>query len=443
MTRYIPFLLLAAGLPICTRGQFTNSGAQVVVSGGYLVVDDLNMVNNGTFSHNAGTVTFSGNNNTAIAGTGTTQFYALQLNKPGAQLQLQTNINIDNQLLFTNGLLDLNNNNITLAPSAYLNGESENNRITGTTGGYVEITNVLNAPAAANPGNLGVVITSPASLGSTVIRRGHVSQSNGLGMLNSIFRYYDIMPANNTGLNATIGINYFDAELNGLGESILSVYKSPNTTSWSDLGHNTRNTATNYVDQINVASLARFTLSSEMFLLPVMINDLHTKCINNQVVITWQSPGVINTGTFIISRSANGIQWQPVATIPITNSHTYAYTDAQSFNGAWYRITTEESNGHQTVSPAVQSNCGVNEAARVFPNPAYSNAWLQLEAAAKTTVIMHLYDHTGALVKLNTANASVGLNQFDLQMNSLPQGIYSLVVHWGNGEVKTIKVVKL
>lgn len=174
-----------------------------------------------------------------------------------------------------------------------------------------------------------------------------------------------------------------------------------------------------------------------------MINDLHTKCLNNQVVITWQTRGAVTPGEFIIDRSLNGTDWQPIVSIPVTGSNTYAYTDAQSFTGAWYRIVQVADNGHQTISSAVQSNCGVPEVARVFPNPAYGNAWLQLQVANKTKVIMRLYDHKGSLVNLQTANAAAGLNQFDLQMNSLPQGIYSLIVRWGNDHLKTIKVVKL
>ena len=174
-----------------------------------------------------------------------------------------------------------------------------------------------------------------------------------------------------------------------------------------------------------------------------MINDLHTKCLNNQVVITWQNRGAITSGQFIIDRSLNGTDWQPIVTIPVTGSNTYAYTDAQPVTGAWYRIIQVAANGHQTISAAVQSNCSLPSVARVFPNPAYGNAWLQLQVANKTTIVMHLYDHTGALVSLQTANAAPGLNQFDLHMSTVPQGIYSLVVLLGNGQLKTIKVVKL
>jgi hypothetical protein len=447
MNRNIPFLLLAACCPLFSQAQLNNTGAQVMVSDCYLVLDNLDLVNNGVFTHTAGTVKFTGNNNTSIAGTTVPQFNAIELNKPGASLQLQTGITVNDQILFTNGLLNLNNNNITLASTAYLNGENENSRITGITGGYVQITSLLNAPSAVNPGNLGIVITSAANMGSTVIRRGHVSQTNGASMGNSIFRYYDVLPANNTSLQATIGIDYFDAELNGLGESMLTVFKSPNTTTWSNLGYNSRNATSNFADQINIPDMARFTLSSELYLLPLTISELHTTCINNQVVITWQTRGALNNGTFIVARSGNGTDWQPIATIPVSakgdKPRTYAYTDAQSFNGAYYRIVQQDANGRATISSLVKSSCTVSDIATVYPNPAYGNCWLQLQSVNKTKVMMRLYDHKGGLVKQLSGNAEAGLTQFDLQVGSLAQGIYSLFVYWGDGSVKTIKIVKL
>jgi hypothetical protein len=69
-----------------------------------------------------------------------------------------------------------------------------------------------------NPGNLGAFITSAANVGVVTIRRGHVSQS-GAGLASSINRYYSITAENNTNLNATLRLKYFDAELNGQNRS--------------------------------------------------------------------------------------------------------------------------------------------------------------------------------------------------------------------------------
>lgn len=56
-------------LPQLATAQL-NNGAAIVMSGGaYLVMDNLDLQNNGTFAQSAGTVKFSGNSNTYITGS--------------------------------------------------------------------------------------------------------------------------------------------------------------------------------------------------------------------------------------------------------------------------------------------------------------------------------------------------------------------------------------
>jgi len=219
------FLLL-----VCVSVSFYNLKAQMVLSsgnnfvqtGGYVVLQDASLVNNGTFNPPAGTVRFSGTGNNSISGTTSPAFQILEISKSsGSQLTLQNNITVNNNINFLSGLIELNANNIDLTGTAYLNNESETSRITGITGGYVQATATLNAPSAENPGNLGVVITSAQNPGVTVIRRGHVSQQNSYGTGNSIYRYYDILPATPPS-SLTVRLNYFDAELNGLQSPLLA-----------------------------------------------------------------------------------------------------------------------------------------------------------------------------------------------------------------------------
>jgi hypothetical protein len=51
---------------------------------------------------------------------------------------LGRNINIGSSINFISGQLDLNNNNILMASTANIASESENNRIIGANGGFVE-----------------------------------------------------------------------------------------------------------------------------------------------------------------------------------------------------------------------------------------------------------------------------------------------------------------
>src|SRR5688500_17329766 len=230
---FLPDLLMAQGT------VKIDSGITLTVTGnGLITLENMHLNNDGNLSLNAGDgiFHFSGNITTNISGTNQPQFDVLQLAKSGSgQLQLNRSITVVSSLNFISGLLNLNNNNISLQSTGFLIGESETSLVIGSSGGYVEITQNLNAPASSNPGNLGAIITSTQNFGTTLIRRGHQMQA-GAGMISSIFRYYDIIPTNNSGLNATLRFNYFDAELNGLDENDLRLMKSVDNINWTNQG---------------------------------------------------------------------------------------------------------------------------------------------------------------------------------------------------------------
>ena len=253
--------------------QLYNNGANLVLTtGSYIVLQDINFLNNGIFIQSAGTVKITGGNNTSIAGTVKPQFFALEIAKSaGIEVQLLTDFNVSSEISFTSGLINLNNKNIFLNSTAILKNEAETRRIIGPNGGYVELTTILNAPSAANPGNLGAIISSTKNMGSTIIRRGHQSQMIVGGNRKSLLRYYDITPANNLALNATLRFQYFDAELNGLTENKLVLFKNIYQILWINQGFSSRSASTNYVIKNGIANFSRLTISSPVNVIPIRL----------------------------------------------------------------------------------------------------------------------------------------------------------------------------
>ena len=244
-------------LNISTGAQWVNSGNASVV------LQDMNLVNDGSVIAATGSFKFTGSQNSTISGNSLPLFNILEISKTNnAKILLNRNISVGSLITFISGQLDLNNNNIIMLPTANIAGESENNRIIGPNGGFVEITQDMNAPASLNAGNLGATISSSVDLGSVTIRRGHLSQS-GTGLTNSINRYYLITPTNNSNLNTTLRLRYFDAELNGQNENSLVIYQSNNSgTDWSNLSKSSNNINANVVEKTGIVSLALQTLAN-------------------------------------------------------------------------------------------------------------------------------------------------------------------------------------
>jgi len=237
-------------------------------SGAYLVLDNVNIANDGSFEQAAGAgfVKLTGPMNVSLSGTGTTTIDELLLEKMGpSTLSLQSNLTVVSKVNFSHGLLNLNNSILNLGSTGIFTSESEFSRAFTTGIGYIQATGILNNPSSANLGNLGAVITSNTNLGNTTIRRGHKVQTGISGSNNSIARYFDIIPANNMALKATLRLYYFDAELNGppiIPEATLYHWQSPNLVNWNFMGADSRDVNANYVERKTYGKFDRVTLAT-------------------------------------------------------------------------------------------------------------------------------------------------------------------------------------
>ncbi|HEX7846469.1 MAG TPA: T9SS type A sorting domain-containing protein, partial [Chitinophagaceae bacterium] len=441
-------------------------GAQWVNAGNASVVlNNMDLVVNGSFTPGTGSVKFTGNQNSTISGLNAVNFSILEIAKTNnAKVQLQHNINVGYSINFISGLLDLNNNNAQLASSAFVAGETENNRITGTNGGYIEIIQDLNAPMAANPGNLGAIISSAANLGSVTVRRGH-NVLSGTGLTAGINRYFNIMPANNNSLNATVRVKYFDAELNAQTENALVQFKSTdNGLNWTNQSFTTRDAATNYVEKTGHNNMSIFTLATDNALPPpspagvtgLVFNAKRKKA--TEVQVTWTTATETNMSGFEVQRrlkneadfSARGFVNSKAPGGNSNSQLSYSYLDANAYTDtSYYRLKIVDLNGgftyseikavftkakgggggnHKQVEEPLQTKTGATPmeliAAKITvgPNPNNGNFWFSVTGLEKEATAT-LYTIDGRSLR----NFKVMNNQ-QQQVGGLSNGIYLLKV---------------
>ena len=190
------------------------------------------------------------------------------LNNPSGIL-FDRNLTVNGSLEIKNGDLDLNGNTITLGSNAELY-ETLSNTVVGTAG-KLTITKDIGVPSAVNAGGFGAVITSAVNFGNTTIERTHVP---GTGQGNQgIKRVFNLIPTNNSGLNATLRFYYDESELNGIPENELVFFKSLDGTnnSWFSMG-GIVNAAENYVEVSGLSDFSYWTLAGKNTPLPVEEN---------------------------------------------------------------------------------------------------------------------------------------------------------------------------
>lgn len=329
-----------------------SSGTQWVNNGNVIInVNALDIVNNGSFTAGNSIVKLSGGTGNNIGGSSATTFYQLEIAKgANSKLFLLSNINVDNKVNFTSGLLDLNQKNLTLASTATLNNENENSRIIAPNGGETIITLNLFAPTAVNAGNLGATITSSSDLGNVTIKRGHIAQS-GTGLGGSIFRYYSVIPQTNTTLDATLRMAYFDAEKNGKDETNFNIFQSDdNGATWTNQSRTSLSALSNYVEKTGLSSLFKFTLSDSTAIANcsatgVVLSVKATK--QNNVNVSWSTATETNNQGFAVERRLRGeaafTQLAFVNSKAVSGNSSsqlnYGYTDINMFNDtSYYRL---------------------------------------------------------------------------------------------------------
>jgi hypothetical protein len=408
----------------------------------YVVLDNIGIQYDAPAASLENIFKFTGGIDADLGGTNLPSYYILELAKDGlAKLILQRDITISQSINFQTGFFELNNNQVSLAGTALINNENENSRFIGTNGGNINTIVSLNGPTSVNPGNLGAIITSSQNLGLVTISRGHRSQTNGGGSGNSILRYYDILPANNSNLNATLRFNYFDAELNGLNENSLLLWKSNDNVNWVNAGFTSRNEVDNYVEKIGITDFSRWTLSSVGNALPVVGLKLTGIWRNNASALNWTTVAEYDNDHFEIERKySQDFSFNKISAVGSKyadgNSQfltAYEHTDAAANASAQiilYRLKQVDKNGRYQYSNtiAIHPDKTKEFIVTAYPTLVVNNSlFIQTGNLNIQKMQAQVFDMSGRLLM----NQQLSYHSQLLQLPVMSKGMYRLVIRSG------------
>jgi hypothetical protein len=457
MKKYLHRFLLFTGLTgIHTRPQAQNTlsigaGAQLVCTGPiFLSLTDLHqLTNHGSFSAGTGTVIIKSTTQpTLLGGNGNTSlsFHNLSLDNT-AGVQLGQPLLISHQLTFLNGNLDLKGNNIDLADSASLIGESETGRLfdDAATPGHISITQNLSLSPNTQPGGLGVEIDiTSAAPGSTTLSRYAGPPAGSTIPSGLVQRYYQITPATNTHLGATTRFYYLDAELNGVDPLTAVLWKSTdNGTTWATIPPDARDTTAKYLLKNNIDDFSRWALGAPGNPLPLLFTFFSSTCTEKGTWLQWTTAQQVNTEWFFIEKSTDGVSFNDVQRILATGTGgTYSYTD----NGAGpasYRIKEVDMDEGSVYSPITHSNCEpAGTAPQLYPNPAPGYTYMVFTASEGYHSAISVYDETGKMVRNIPVTATAGPNSIRIDLSGLASGVYLISMRTKDSNInRQVKVL--
>ncbi len=213
----------------------------------------------------------------------------------------------------------------------------------------------LNAPDKVEPGELGIVISSTANLGSTKVTRGFTSFN--IDSMISIRRWYSIEPQNNSGLTATLIFRYEEAELNDIDEAELSLYRSTdNGNSWVEMG-GVVNSDSNFVTLTGIDAFSLWTLSRRVGVpLSVEKGNLVPKelTLNNypnpfnpQTIVEFTVPSDAHVVLKVFNYLGQLVETLYSGNVKAGEYHRYRFGATHLASGVYYAVL--ETNGQRIV----------------------------------------------------------------------------------------------
>jgi len=307
------------------------------------------------------TINLVGSSTQNIGGSSTPSLYNFTNTNTGSLVVLQGNILVTNSLSMagTTANINLNGFTIDLSTTGFLTGESESDHIYGSSGS-ITCTRVLNAPTSNNVGGLGCILTSTQNLGSTVITRGHSSQSGvGISSLGSVERYYSISPTNNSALNATMVFNYFDSELGAMNEADLKLYRSVDGGANWMVKYGALDATANTLTLTGIAAFSIWTSSTPgAVVLPIELITFEGRKNARSNELNWVTMTEINNDYFIVERSVDGEifeflhEVEGAGTSSIINSYTFSDENFQPTIN-YYRLKQTDFDGKFSYSDLI------------------------------------------------------------------------------------------
>ncbi len=442
-------ITINAGVP---SGGFSNGTAAASLSTSASNTLDVygDWTNNGTFTANNGTVTFTGATNTTITSGTAESFYNVVVNKTGSATLTIAFITqqISNNLTFSNGII-VPNATLEFLTGATATGASNTSYVQGQvrkTG-----TNAFTFPVGKGGFYRPIAISAPSASDTYTAEYFNTNpnpsypRANKDGTLDHVgsTEYWML---NRTGSSNAVVTLSWGSTSGGISDLTSLRVAGWNGSTWKDLGNSgtTGNTTTGTVSSTSTVSVfGPFTLASSNTNnpLPISLIDFTSVLKGGVVDLNWSTLSELNNDYFDIERSTGETPFyslkKKIKGAGTSNQvHSYAATDySPPLGKVYYRLKQVDFDGTASYSEVrVITNDQLNTII-AYPNPADH--------------VIHMDTRGGRVNSISILNA-VGVNQqvpvtvndstVTIDSSGLAAGLYLVKVVL-DGNAHTLRVI--
>ena len=174
--------------------------------------------------------------------------------------------------------------------------------------------------------------------------------------------------------------------------------------------------------------------------LPVTLLNFSGKTAESYAVLDWSTTAETNSSYFEVQRSTDGKSWNAIGNVlalgESNNLHKYHFKDLSPLNGeSLYRLKMVDLDQTYAYSRIVSIKMEAGYTLSVFPNPAVNVVKIAVSDASNVLKVQ-VYSLIGKLVQ-----EFISPKQGEINVQSLPAGVYLLKITTANGSVETRKVV--
>ena len=178
--------------------------------------------------------------------------------------------------------------------------------------------------------------------------------------------------------------------------------------------------------------------------LPAEITRFSATGAEKYVSVRWEVATEIDVRDYTVERSADGVTFTALRTVPADQSATYEYRDRAALRGDnYYRLRTRDTDGAEALSVVRRVDFGLlNGELLVSPNPAFGRFSVRTGLARDgEQVSLQLID-AGGRVLLQRESTWVGGGTLEVAADEVPTGVYQVVLRTENGLATTRIVLR-
>ncbi len=302
---------------------------------------------------------------------------------------------------------------------------------------------------ALNYNTMAIPNALPVSVGDDISAAGAVSPGCYNSNFLTDFVCYEVVPLPVASATCTAGLaNEAVIEVDLMsGTNPTDVMYSLNGGAAQSAGQFVITTTGMYnILVTNTVTGCTFEVEVSCMQLPLELTRFEGTCTDGTRLISWSTSSETDVAHFIVERSGNGIDYQPIGEVPAagysTTLQNYAFKDETAgLRRYYYRLHIVETTGVRELSRVVSVEClnGGFGVLDIYPNPTNDEVMLTYETVDRNPLTFKLMDTFGRTLWEEKLTPDIGLHNKTLDLSSYSPAVYFILID--NGKQRTANMV--